>query len=97
MINQFQRRKICYNSVINTQGEWRMYSFVQNSNYTVFYCPLFSVSSSVSQAFLQPVLESFMNSDLQVRLAALQAIILILRQGLVHPAQVQNGVQLLCM
>ena len=49
----------------------------------------FSVSSSVSQTFLQPVLESFMNSELQVRLAALQAIILILRQGLVHPAQVQ--------
>lgn len=49
---------------------------------------LHSVSSSVSQAFLQPVLESFLNSELQVRLAALQAIILILRQGLVHPAQV---------
>lgn len=30
-----------------------------------------------------------MNCELQVRLAALQAIILILRQGLVHPAQVR--------
>ena len=36
-----------------------------------------------------PVLESFLHSDLQVRFAAMQAVLLILRQGLVHPAQVR--------
>ena len=67
-----------------------MYSIVQIDINIIVLC---SVSSSVSQAFLQPVLESFMNSELQVRLAALQAIILILRQGLVHPAQVSSLMQ----
>lgn len=46
-----------------------------------------SVSSNIAQSFLSPVLESFFHAELQVRLGALQAIILILRQGLVHPAQ----------
>ena len=85
MINQFQKRRICSSLVINIQGKSKLMSplLVQ-----VIYCLLCSVSSNVSQAFLQPILESFMNSELQVRLAALQATILILRQGLVHPAQV---------
>ena len=49
---------------------------------------LSSVSSNIAQSFLTPVLESFFHAELQVRLGALQAIVLILRQGLVHPAQV---------
>ena len=48
-----------------------------------------SVSSNIAQAFLLPVLESFFHAEVQVRLAAVQAVVLILRQGLVHPAQVQ--------
>ena len=47
-----------------------------------------SVSSSIAQTFLNPMLESFFSGDGQVRMGALQAVIVILRQGLVHPAQV---------
>ena len=47
-----------------------------------------SVSSNIAQAFLLPVLESFFHAEVQVRLAAVQAVVLILRQGLVHPTQV---------
>jgi hypothetical protein len=95
VINQFQRREIYFSLVINIQGGVKInVLFCAEWYYDLLLC---SVSSSVSQAFLQPILESFMNSELQVRLAALQAIILILRQGLVHPAQVWNGTRLQCM
>ena len=54
----------------------------------LFCYDVFSVSSNIAQAFLHPILESFFHTELQVRLGALQAVVLILRQGLVHPAQV---------
>ena len=47
-----------------------------------------SVSSNIAQAFLMPVLDAFFHGEVQVRLGAVQAMVLILRQGLVHPAQV---------
>jgi len=47
-----------------------------------------SVSSNIAQAFLLQILEAFLHTEIQVRFGALQAVVLILRQGLVHPAQV---------
>ena len=47
-----------------------------------------SVSSNIAQAFLVPVLDAFFHGEVQVRLGAVQAMVLILRQGLVHPTQV---------
>lgn len=52
------------------------------------------MSSNIAQAFLQPVLESFLHTELQVRFGALQAVLLILRQGLVHPSQVNLSTHL---
>ena len=65
-----------------------------------------SVSSNIAQAFLSAVLESFLDSELQVRphlpppprelacllppqvrLGSVQVLLLIIRQGLVHPEQ----------
>ena len=56
----------------------------------IYCCSFFlcSVSSNIAQAFLVPVLEAFFHGEVQVRLGAVQAMVLILRQGLVHPAQV---------
>lgn len=69
-------------------------------------CSLSSVSSNIAQAFLSAVLESFLDTELQVqisilhvslptggwglvqvRLGAVQVLLLIIRQGLVHPEQ----------
>eukprot|EP00731_Ephydatia_muelleri_P018474 Em0011g514a len=46
-----------------------------------------SVCSNVAQSFLSVVLESSFNSDVAVRMSSLHVVVLILRQGLVHPAQ----------
>lgn len=80
----------------------------------MWFCPLSSVSSNIAQAFLSAVLESFLDTELQVhvcvhnvlltthstyittwwgpvcwqvRLGAVQVLLLIIRQGLVHPEQ----------
>jgi cohesin loading factor subunit SCC2 len=46
-----------------------------------------NVSSNIAQAFLSAVLDSFLDTELQVRLGAVQVLLLIMRQGLVHPEQ----------
>ncbi|CAI8012871.1 Nipped-B-like protein [Geodia barretti] len=46
-----------------------------------------NVSSSIAQVFLSAILESFLDTELQVRLGAVQVLLLIIRQGLVHPEQ----------
>lgn len=53
-----------------------------------FSLPSCSVSSNIAQAFLLSVAEAYYHSEAQVRMAALQVVTLILRQGLVHPGQV---------
>ena len=47
-----------------------------------------SVSSNIAQAFISPILKSFLHQEIQVRLTAVQAVELILKQGLIHPVQV---------
>ena len=42
------------------------------------------------QALLKSILETFFHMDSAVRLSALQVIRIILRQGLIHPAQVSD-------
>ena len=45
------------------------------------------MASTVIQVYLKAILESLLNHSQPVRLAALSVVILILRQGLVHPVQ----------
>ncbi|ELU12686.1 hypothetical protein CAPTEDRAFT_160616 [Capitella teleta] len=45
------------------------------------------MASTIIQVYLKQVLESFFHSHSQVRMSALNVIILILGQGLVHPVQ----------
>lgn len=49
------------------------------------------MASTIIQIYLKQVLESFFHVQAQVRLSALEVIILILRQGLVHPIQVRRS------
>ena len=46
-----------------------------------------SVSSNIAQMYLPSILETYYTTEVQVRLSATQTILLILRQGLVHPGQ----------
>lgn len=46
------------------------------------------MASTIVQVFLKQVLESYFNSQTQVRIAAVSVLHLILKQGLVHPVQV---------
>ena len=43
------------------------------------------------QVMLKSILETFFQADAMVRLAAVQVIGIILRQGLIHPAQVNEN------
>ncbi|XP_061192495.1 nipped-B-like protein isoform X1 [Saccostrea echinata] len=45
------------------------------------------MASTIMQVYLKHVLDSFFHSHSQVRLAALQVVVLVLQQGLVHPVQ----------
>ena len=45
------------------------------------------MASTVIQVYLKSILESLLQPSQPVRLAALSVVILILRQGLVHPVQ----------
>lgn len=54
-------------------------------------CSDFRMASTIIQIYLKQVLESFFHVQAQVRLSALEVIILILRQGLVHPIQVRHS------
>jgi len=47
-----------------------------------------SMASTIIQVYLKQVLESFFHLQSQVRMCALEVVVLILRQGLVHPVQV---------
>lgn len=46
------------------------------------------MASTIIQVYLKQVLESFFHLQSQVRMCALEVVVLILRQGLVHPVQV---------
>jgi len=46
------------------------------------------MASTIIQVYLKQVLESFFHLQSQVRMSALEVVVLILRQGLVHPVQV---------
>ncbi|XP_056020035.1 nipped-B-like protein isoform X3 [Ostrea edulis] len=45
------------------------------------------MASTIMQVYLKHVLDSFFHTHSQVRLAALQVVVLVLQQGLVHPVQ----------
>lgn len=45
------------------------------------------MASTIMQVYLKHVLDSFFHSHTQVRLAAIQVVVLVLQQGLVHPVQ----------
>jgi len=47
------------------------------------------MASTIIQVYLKQVLESFFHLQSQVRMCALEVVVLILRQGLVHPVQVR--------
>ena len=42
------------------------------------------------QVMLKSILDTFFHSEAMVRFAAVQVVALILRQGLIHPAQVSS-------
>ncbi|XP_064386068.1 nipped-B-like protein isoform X2 [Halichondria panicea] len=46
-----------------------------------------SVSSSIAQTFLTPILEAMLHSDWAVRNGAIKSVVQIMHQGLVHPNQ----------
>jgi len=48
------------------------------------------MASTIVQIFLKQILESFLHSDLSVRLAVVRVVQLVLQQGLVHPIQVNT-------
>ena len=56
-----------------------------------------SMASTIVQVFLKQVLESYFNSQLPVRIAAVNVLHLILKQGLVHPVQVNNFIMICCL
>ncbi|ESN96221.1 hypothetical protein HELRODRAFT_189155 [Helobdella robusta] len=45
------------------------------------------MASTIIQVYLKQILESFFHLDQQVRMSALEVVVLILNQGLVHPQQ----------
>ncbi|XP_078574210.1 nipped-B-like protein A isoform X2 [Branchiostoma floridae x Branchiostoma japonicum] len=45
------------------------------------------MGSSIMQIYLKHVMETFFHSETSVRMAALHVIVLVLKQGLVHPVQ----------
>ena len=49
-----------------------------------------SMASTIIQVYLKQLLESFFHAQAAVRMAALNVIVLVLRQGLVHPVQVSH-------
>lgn len=49
------------------------------------------MASTIVQLFLKQVLESYFHSRIQVRIAAVNVIHLILKQGLIHPVPVSNS------
>lgn len=51
---------------------------------------VFRMASTIMQVYLKHVLDSFFHSHTQVRLAAIQVVVLVLQQGLVHPVQVSK-------
>ena len=53
------------------------------------------MASTIIQAYLKPVLDSFKHADLSARRAALKVISQILAQGLVNPVQIVT--HLICM
>ena len=50
----------------------------------------FSTTSEIIQVLLKDIMKGFFNSEKQVRISALQVVAIILRQGLIHPAQVKR-------
>ncbi len=46
-----------------------------------------SVSSNIAQLYLPYILETFYTTESKIRLCVVQSVLLILRQGLVHPGQ----------
>ena len=48
------------------------------------------MASTIMQVYLRHVLDSFFHTHSQVRLAAIQVVVLVLQQGLVHPVQVSH-------
>ena len=51
----------------------------------------YSMASTIIQVYLKQLLESFFHHEPKVRLSALNVIVLVLRQGLVHPVQVSSS------
>jgi len=64
---------------------------ISNNHYLQYvkYIDPFSISSAAAQLFLTDIFSSFFTVHLQVRLTSLTVLNLILKQGLVHPAQVR--------
>ena len=50
-------------------------------------CSLFSVTSNIAQVYLPCILDAFYTTEAKTRLSVVQTVLLILRQGLVHPGQ----------
>lgn len=48
----------------------------------------YSMASTIIQVYLKHILEAFFHMHPNVRMSALSVIILVLKQGLVHPVQV---------
>jgi len=55
------------------------------------------MASTIIQVYLKQVLESFFHLQSQVRMCALEVVVLILRQGLVHPVQVSLHVDVVLL
>lgn len=65
-----------------------MVEFDDKANIKEMGDALSGTTSEIVQVFLKDIMNCFIHSEKQIRIAALQVVTLILRQGLVHPAQV---------
>ena len=60
--------------------------------YFSVYCAsffFFSTTSEIIQVLLKDIMKGFFHAEQQVRISAFQVVTNILRQGLIHPAQVR--------
>lgn len=74
--------------MIKQDQEWQ--KIAQNESIKEMGDVTSGMASTIVQIYLKQILESFLHSDVSVRLAAVRVIQLVLQQGLVHPIQVKS-------
>ena len=82
-------RIICWRLVTSNQGKRERDRQTDRERESMYqsHSLSYSVSSNIAQMYLSSILETYQTTDVTVRLLTTQTILLILRQGLVHPGQ----------